>query len=274
METPQQLTGQPSNLPDDIYWSFNRAPDSKLDVYAGACLAEALKYPTGAGVYDLIVQSWGLPGCRGLIDLYAKHKPETRAWLRDKARAIVRKVPLPDFPAQMINDFSQHVENNWDFQNFLTYIEHFVLVAFNSKEDLENKAPKVLLQNSIHLFNAIRDYSLLDYLEEHPELKGPQVITGVELSQFHLFVHTLANRVPSWPNREIRRHLRKLGFELQHFSKITSDAEKWYGCRVIYAGPEEFCRVQYRNTGIFLDPRNVGADIKIFDYATGYPRRK
>lgn len=67
---------------------------------------------------------------------------------------------------------------------------------------------------------------------------------------------------------------KKTGLKLKNDRTILEAAEHWYQSRVVYNGPEEFCRKYYLETGIELYPENVSREIQPVDNALGYPRRK
>ena len=86
-------------LPDGIYWPFKRLPESKLDTYAIACVETALKYSEDAQqIYAAIIQSWELPECQVLIGDYVQAKQDTRTYLSNQYKAVIKNQPLPSWP--------------------------------------------------------------------------------------------------------------------------------------------------------------------------------
>ena len=120
-----------SELPDAIYWPFERLPESKLGAYAMACVETALRYSEDAWtIYAKVVQSWGLPGCQALIGDFAQCKQDTRTYLRNQANAVVRNQPLPSWPDKWKGIIAK-AESNTDFHKLLKYVAYFVLIGFN-----------------------------------------------------------------------------------------------------------------------------------------------
>ncbi len=270
--TPLNNNAQLPDLPDAIYWPFKRLPELRLEAYAEACLEIALRYSEDArAIYTRVVQSWELPGCQVLIDGFRKHKGAYRAYQRDRARAVVRNQPLPDLP-DGCKDVILKAESNADASKLGKYVGYLILVGFNRRADLENKNPKVLQGRSSYLAQSIVSASLLDFLEIWPELKGPRIMPDTELAEFRWFCHTLTGRATTRPSRQIRRTLRRHGFNLHHYQTIADGAEKWYKSRV-NPGTIEAYLAELGTQGIYLDRGRIENDIAPCDEATGYPRK-
>ncbi len=265
-----------SELPDAIYWPFKRLPESKLEAYAATCVETALMFSEDARqIYTGIVQSWELLGCQALIGDFAQCKQDTRTYLCNRAKAAVENESLPRWPDSW-NDVISKAEGNTDFHKLLKYVASFILGAFNRKVDMENQTPKVLPGKSPHLAQAIVFCSLLDYLSEKPELRGPRVISATELTGFHWFCRTLTNNPTTRMSRQVRRQivrtLRKKDFPLHHYSKLLNDAEKWYKSRV-NPGTIEAYLSELADCHIIIERGRIENDIAPCDEATGYPRK-
>ena len=77
-------------------------------------------------------------------------------------------------------------------------------------------------------------------------------------------------------NRRHRRHVglyKSHGWRLRQDQKIRDMAWSWYHCRVVYSGPEEFCRKYLLETGIELRTENIVKEIALCDDTFGYPRK-
>ncbi len=264
------------DLPDAIYWPFKRLPESKLDVYAAACVETALKYSEDAQqIYSRVVQSWELSGCQALIGDFAQCKQNTRTYLDNRAKAVVMNEPLPSW-SKSWKDVITKAEGNTDFNKLRKCAGYFIVKAFNRKIDLDNYAPKVLPGKSPNLTQAIVSHSLLDYLSEKPELRGPEVIPNSELTEFHWFCRTLASNPTTRMSRQVRRKImrtvQRKDFNLHHYSKILDDAEKWYKSRVNPGTIENYVSELARQS-IYVDRSNIETAIAPCDEATGYPRK-
>ena len=268
-------------LPDGIYWPFKRLPESKLDTYAIACVETALKYSEDAQqIYAAIIQSWELPECQVLIGDYVQAKQDTRTYLSNQYKAVIRNQPLPSWPNAWIEVIAKHKDNT-DFHKLLKYVADFVLTAFNRKQDVENQAPKVLPRESPYLGKALVFSSLLDYLSEKPELRGPRVIPDNELTQFRWFCRTLSSNPTTRMSRQVRRQIVRTlrrNFNLHHYSKLLGDAEKWYKSRVNPGTIEDYLQELADldiegEKPIYPDRGRIENDIAPCDEATGYPRQ-
>jgi len=259
-----------SELPDAIYWSFEQLPESKLNAYAMACVETALRYSQDARtIYAKIVQSWELPGCQVFIGDLVECKADTRAYQRSLANVDVRNQPLPSWPSKW-NDVIAKAEGNTDLSKLRSYAGYLIVKAFNRKIDLDNHELKVLPSESPYLGKALVFYSLLDYLQIWPDLRGPRVFSDSELTEFRWFCRTMASNPTTRMSRQVRRQimrtLRKKGFTLHHYQTILDGAEMWYRARVL-------CNIAREAADYYhIDPVDLSKRIEPYDDATGWPR--
>lgn len=271
-QSQPEPNGRPPDLPDAVYWPFERLPESKLEVCAMACVETVLKHSEEAqGVYVGIVLSWALPGCQALIEDFTQCKQDARVWLRNRAKAVVKNEPPPDWPNAWIEVIVKFKDNT-DFHKLLMHVHDFIMLGFNRKVDLENQTPKLLPGNSLYLVRAIHDSSLLDYLAEKPELRGPRVMPNGEVAKLHWFCHTLASNSTARKGREIKhtivQTLRHEQFTLSRYQTMLDGAEMWYRARVFYNTARE--AADYYN----IDPIDLSKRIEPYDDATGWPRHR
>jgi len=261
-----------SELPDAIYWPFERLHESKLDAYAMACVETALRYSEDVRqIYAGIVQSWELPGCQAFIGDLVDCKQDTRTYLRNKAKAVISSQPLPSWPSKW-NDVITKAEDNTALSTLRAYAGYLIVKAFNRKIDLDNHALKVLPRESPYLGKAVVFCSLLDYLSEKPELRGPRVISDTELTEFRWFCRTLASNPTTRMSRQVRRQivrtLRKKDFTLHHYQTIVDGAEMWYRARVL-------CDIAREAADYYhIDAIDLSKRIEPYDDATGWPRHR
>ena len=261
-----------SELPDAIYWPFERLPESKLDAYAIACIETALRYSEDAwAIYAKVVQSWELSGCQVFIGDLADCKQDTRVYLRNKAKAVISNQPLPSWPSKW-NDVIAKAEGNSDLSKLRGYAGYLIVKAFNRKIDLDKNALKVLPRESPYLGKAVVFCSLLDYLSEKPELREPRVISDTELTEFRWFCRTLASNPTTRMNRQVRRQivrtLRKKDFTLHHYQTILDGAEMWYMARVLCDTAREAADYYH------IDAIDLSKRIEPYDDAIGWPRHR
>lgn len=267
---PSEITLECLSIPDAIYWPFERLPDSKLEAYAGACLETALKSSAEAGdIYTKIVLSCELPGCQKFIEDLAQCKQNHRAWLRNRAEAVVRNEPPPDYPNEWVE--VKH-RDNADFYELNKYVADLIRVGFNRKVDLENQIPKVIPRKSPYVVRAIFSYSLSDYLKMRPELKGPRVFSDTELTEFRWFCHILTNNHTTGMGRQVKRQivrtLHKMDFALHNYQTILNGAEMWYMARVLCDTAKEAADYYH------IDAIDLSKRIEPYDDATGWPRHR
>jgi hypothetical protein len=266
-----------SLFPDAIYWPFKRLPELKLLAYANACLETTLNHFEDARIiyYYGVIKSWDLLGCQKLISDFNKCKQDTKNYYKDLSRSVATNGKEPKFPDSWVKVMSESKDND-DLHKLLEYISLLIFAGFNRKNDIENNNPKILAGKSPYLVQTVFNSSLMYHLRVSPDLKNQDVISEVEVSNFFAYYKLLYHPSSRFERRIrpiIKQKIAGMDFKLNHESKRLQDAEMWYGCRVLYAGPEEYSRENHKKNKIFLDPRNVDRIIKDYDIATGYPRR-
>ena len=149
-----------------------------------------------------------------------------------------------------------------DFQLLTNKFEELIRVAFKNKVN-PNKSD-TLMHAIFALVFSIRHEMQLEQV-------GKAKIIRSKREQFT--VEDLLNRTMTANlNRAATRHFKESGFYLKHEDTIESTASKWYQCRIVYPGSEEYCR-QMELKGVTEYPSNVSKQIKECDEAMGYPRR-
>ncbi len=264
------------DLPDGIYWPFERLPGVKLAAYAMACVETALKYSDEArAIYERVIRSWELPGCEVLMREFTRSEKDTGTWVRGLDGAAAGNGPLADFPTDWTDAFTE-IEGNADFQKLLVHATNVIVIGFNRKTDLENRTPRILPEKAPYLGLAIVFHSLLDCLALRPELKGPRVFSIESLTEFVQFNNAMASNPTTRKGRgekhTIVRTLRREGYTLSHFAKLIRDAEQWYKCRV-NPGTIEAYIAELVKDDVYLERGNIETAIAPCDEATGYPRK-
>jgi hypothetical protein len=82
----------------------------------------------------------------------------------------------------------------------------------------------------------------------------------------------MSDEVTNRIHRNLTKKYRASGFMLIHDQTLEKKARRWYQCRVVYSGPEEYCR-EMQLKGDPLDPINLLHEIEDCDEVLGYPRR-
>ena len=87
------------------------------------------------------------------------------------------------------------------------------------------------------------------------------------------FEDVLCKQPTSRMHRRIVVDAKNAKLYMVHDAKLYQTAERWYQCRVLCAGIEDYCNKQ-ADKGIMLDSKNIGKEIRPCDDAMGYQGRK
>jgi len=250
--------------------------------YAMACLEIVLLRSDEANtVYHDIVQSWSLPGCQAVCETakpYLSNILPNPNLLHTFVQFIQKDVAfdrtaLRRFVTWLESEEFSQLTSHPEFQYLASQARELVLVGFNRKVDRDNKAWKVKPESFPIVTIELR--SLFDYYR-----KSPQDFFQAKI-EVNDKVYNL-NDVPAIKSttRERRaiianavKTFKDAGFKQHHGESLLELADHWYHSRVVYSGPEEYCREHYKKTGIWLDSINITRNIAAIDEATGYPRK-
>lgn len=264
-----------------LYW-----PNESLEfAHAVACLEIVLLLSDEANrIFNEIVKSWELPGCQALMKGFREEcLPVTNTWKSQAIKAREKGEQIPEWPVAWVETYFKYAPvyfqgepHNTDWEYFLSKLSELILTGFNRQSDQKNQTWKVIPGNSRWLISVIILRSQLEYCNFDLDKLHRYRPVRIDGKPYDLNV-IMSEKPTAGPERKIYRMLinsyQKYDFALKHDEKLLSVAEKWYQVRVIYSGPEEFCRRYYNDKGIYYDPRNIINEIKICDYAIGYPRR-
>jgi len=262
----------------------------------GAVLAIVLEENDKAKlIFEQIKENCKLPGCQEAFIKFEKDLPKGQKIIRDIVKSAGYNIKKP--PSREINqlkigkDFifgtKQLIENytrkftpwvksnnqsNNDFQEVVASIAEFIAVGFNREREQAKSKYKVTALSSKALPLAV---IMKAYLEVKPmNMKryeqAPMYLHGKKIYSMRAVT---SGKIPRRVQRALNKDFIGAGFKLKHDDKLDREAGWWYQCRVVYSGPEEFCR-ELALRGEVLDPANVSKEIKEFDEAMGYPREK
>jgi hypothetical protein len=234
---------------------------------AGACVDIAVKHSKEASlVYEQIIDAWDRPDCQELLrDKVSLPIAEFAAWEK-AAIGNSEYTPQADILTGLFDEYSK----SDDFKYLFGLIGEFIRVGFNRKTDLAKGQCLVLVSNAVWLCLAVGFWTAGSYLEKHPNWDGE---TKVRLGDRVLDASALAGVSSERLHRRRSRLLKRYGYRLSGDDKLRNIAWYWYQSRVVYSGPDEFCRKYLIEEGIGLDPANVSREIRLCDVATGYPRK-
>jgi hypothetical protein len=230
------------------YLPLTRQPDSQLVSSAAAVLETILEYNgTATHIYLDIVNIWPLPGCQELIEDARLNRADTQIIIN----ALVNNEPLPAWPT--LEKICNSHRDNQDIQLLVSRTFDFILQGCN-KPDIP---PKVLPENAPALIEVILLRSLYAHLKVELDTSDLDLVAAKDSRQ----------------RRQVIAELKANGYKLRKDRVYLDRAWKWYQSRVVFDGPEEFCRTLYNTSEVWLWPDNVNNEIKECDYAVGYPRR-
>lgn len=237
------------------YWPVEMQPllvaAALIDVILETCEKARL-------VYREVKDAWGLPGCQIALG-------EVKLPLKD-ILALAEGNQGVQLPDTLLEIYSRHKDGS-DCQYLIGRINEFIKVGFNRAQGKQ----KVLPCNASWLCVAVGLRALVDFSVDRPDWETYKLLEfgGKSYDLSTIFEGEYRNRVH---RRKVGQY-KNFGLDLHHDEKFKNIAWYWYQCRVVYSGPEEFCREYLLETGIELRPENVDREIGECDIVTGYPRR-
>jgi hypothetical protein len=246
---------------DAHYWRPNIQPL----LIAALCVDIAVNQsPEASRIYQQIIDEWGKPDCQALLkEIIVLPVSQFKEWR--KAAAEKREY---DSELDIWMGLYEKYRKSDDFKYLFSLIGEFIEVGFNRKEDLIQGKLMVTASRAAYLNFAVVMLVAGNYLEKHPELN---IETQLKIGDIVLDVSVLYGVDNERVHRMHSRLFKGLGYQLSHDDKLKRVAWRWYQCRVVYSGPEEFC-IKSQLEGIDLDPANISKEIWLGDIATGYPR--
>jgi hypothetical protein len=250
--------------------------------YAMACLEIVLlRSEKAKALYRDIVQSWGLPGCQAICQAakpYLSNILPNPNLLQAFVQFIQKDVTfdrtgLRNFVAWLESEEFSQLTYYPDFQYLVSQVRELILVGFNRKIDQENKAWKV--KPGSFPIVIVELQALFDYYKKSPQdffQAKIQVNDKIyNLNDIPAIKHTTRERRAATASAV--KTFKEASFIQHHGESLLELADHWYQSRVVYSGPEEYCREHYRKTGIWLDSANITRYIAVIDQVTGYPRK-
>jgi hypothetical protein len=159
---------------------------------------------------------------------------------------------------------------NDDFALLVGKIQELVKVGFNNEADQSKGRFKITALGSKALVVAVVVRTFLEHYA--PKFKGWDKIKVAQYgNHFYTMSDIMSQTVARRFHDQNTKAFKRAGYRLHHPDKLAQGAERWYQCRVIYSGTEEYCR--HLTSGETLDSGNVSNEIKPFDDALGYRRR-
>ena len=271
------------------------APEMMPFALCAACLDVVLeRSEKAADLYEEVIECLSLPGCQETMDQVGEWLPDNKSFIKELVRESgydVNKPPkkegfgIPYIRGLMMgglslikgyaNKLSSNVlkgkRRKRDLVILINKIDEFIKVGFNREKDQLNEKNEISIASSPILFNTI----LFSALYENSRILLKQW-EKLKVIEYRGRTYDLANIMNDEVTLELYRKLHKqyknAGFKLKHDQKMDNIVWRWYQSRVIYSGPEEYCRKLLLDEGITLDPANVSNEIKECDEALGYPR--
>jgi hypothetical protein len=214
-------------------------------------------------IYQEIVEAWDRPDCQELLkdDNVAIPIAEIEAWAKTVIKGNEYESDL-----DIWTETYERYRKSDDFQYLFDRIREFIKVGFNRDKD----SPKVIASRAPYLCIAIVVWTAGRYMEKSLDWDMKQYL---ELGEKKL---EISNFIEGESRRMHGFHvplLKMYGYRLHQDGTMKDISLYWYQSRVVYSGPEEFCREYYKKEDVYLDSRNVNRMILECDIAAGYPRR-
>ena len=120
-------------------------------------------------------------------------------------------------------------------------IDEFIKVGFNNEKDQLTGKHKITIASSPFLVNTIWISALSESCEQ--TLKTWEKFKLIEYGGKNYNIADLMNdAVTLRLHRYLNKQYKNAGFRLRHDQKLDNIVWRWYQSRVVYSGPEEYCR--------------------------------
>lgn len=273
-------------------------PDMISPVLCISCLGVVINNNEKAKeLFDEIIDCFNSPGFQEINKISDIVIPDKKVILKETIeRAGFDPMKPPDMESfgvnysqdlldggkQVINDYVEQkigpmfLENKRNQSDMILLIEKIIELikeGFNREGDKKKGEYRLPSDNSDTLINSIIFAAGMAYNDS----------TFQRLEQVRMFNYNgtklnleelLNGNVPNSANRKLSKGYTKGGFRRKNEDKLEETAERWYQCRVVYSGPEQYCREMYKKTKIPIYAGNVSNEIKQCDDALGYIREK
>jgi hypothetical protein len=260
-----------------------------------ACLDVVLEQSEKAAeIYEEVIECLSLPGCQETMDQIVEWLPDNRSIIKALVKESgydVKKPPdkegfgipyvrglmkgglglLKGYANKLTPRILKGKRRKRDLTLLVNKIDEFIKVGFNSKTDQLNGKYKITIAASSFLFNTI----WISVLSENYRqlLKQWEKVKVIQYcGKTYDMADVINDKVTASLYRYLHKQYKNAGFRLRHDQKLDNIALRWYQSRVVYSGPEEYCRKLLLEEGEDLDPANVSNEIKECDEAIGYPR--
>lgn len=243
------------------YWPVEMQPF----VVAAACVQIVLENSEKASlIYTEAKEAWGRKDCQKAL---SEVKIPFSSMLAAVDAVVSNK--MADYSNPMYDIIEQYKDSE-DFKYLISRINNFIKVGFNSESDQAKGRYKVTPSKDNWLFYAVFIGTVVDFSEERADWDTYKLVEfGGKVYDPTTFMD------PEKSNRKHRRKVyryKKFNWRLRHDQKIRDIAWHWYQCRVIYAGPTEFCQSRDFISEDTPDPNDIDKEIRDCDLAVGYPR--
>ncbi len=271
------------------------SPEAMPLILCAACLGVVLDHSEKAKqLFNEIVECYKLPGCIEVMNKIVENAPKGEQLLKSivkesgydykkppegnnlgipKMRGLIKggAVFATKYRKTVLSQVLKKKDTKNDLQILEQKINEFMKVGFNNKDAQVSGIYKVPTNGSISLLRAIMYATFHEYCRLNLEELGKiEVITsgkkGYNLQD--VFDDDTTKRI----HRDLVENYKRSGFIFKRDQRIRYLAELWYQCRVMYSGPEEYCRKLLLENGRDLDSANISNDIKEYDEAVGYSR--
>lgn len=277
-------------------------PETIKIEYCAAVLAVVLKYhPEAKELYEDIKNCIRLPGVQdtfstvegkipeggkllmGMVKKagYDKNsKPEENS-AKTARRMILGAIGLiKDIKNRLMLPIIISSRRTHDLKVLAKSIDNFIRICFNSESARArgdyrvtgNKADKVgMLVLARALFDTNEKYRrIFKRMGKIPAFKHGKKRFTVDMA--------MDGKLPALAQRSLVKQYMEAGFKLKHGKVIETTAWRWYQARVVHDGPTDYYHEQLKKTTpedpVIVEPENLLHELKDFDEALGYSRKK
>jgi hypothetical protein len=224
--------------------SFHYWPEKMLRfALSAACIQVVLDNSERAKcIYGEAVEAWSRDDCQEVLN-------ETKIQF---SRCITA---MRAIESENISEWTDPLEDTYaiyrdskDFEYLIDRINEFIKVGFNRAAEQARGIYKVKPSREHWLFYTVFVRTLVDFADSKPDFEENRIVgfAGLLFDPATFLNGTPSNRFHRFRTKQYKSH----DYRLSQDYKPRNSAWYWYQCRVIYSGPEEFCKKYLIEQGI------------------------
>jgi hypothetical protein len=274
-------------------------PEMKTYIYCFLCLEIAKKKSKKVKVlYDRLVESVGLPELKAVQEKLksivptssvlmkilndeseskvARARKENKVWFPNAQayKNIGNKIMSRGFNPVKLFFIRRRMAKSGDVAYFQTLCEEVIKVGFNKESDQLKGIYKVTASTAPSLVEVIFFMAFGQSRGAKITEKNGQYTLKMN-GKYYDLTNIIVPKTSDRTHRLLTKSFKDSGYSLEHAETIVHIVERWYECRVIHSGIEDYCNdMEIQGKADGLDVANISKSIKECDEAMGYPREK